>query len=109
MISAVLMQETSFLVHRTQPQLLSPNKEGYTVLAMSWCPEELPKDSWRLNVLSQQPLLAWAQLPSTRQDLFEGAGACIACMSNLPFQSTWLKATFCSQAAAMSVCCSEPA
>ena len=66
------LQETSFLVHRTQPLLLAPNKEGYTVMAMSWCPKEMPQDSWRLSVLSQQPLQAWTQLPGTRQDLFEG-------------------------------------
>ena len=66
------MQATQYLVHRTQPALLQANKEGYTVLAMSRCPEEVPQDSWRLSLLSQQPLQGWAQLPSTRQDLFEG-------------------------------------
>ncbi|KAL0028975.1 hypothetical protein WJX77_009213 [Trebouxia sp. C0004] len=65
-------QETHFLVHRTQPVVLPANKEGYTVLAMSQGPEEVPQDSWRLSVLSQQPVQGWAPLPSARQDLFEG-------------------------------------
>jgi hypothetical protein len=67
-----MAQETHFLVHRTQPVVLPANKEGYTVLAMSQGPEEVPQDSWRLSVLSQQPVQGWAPLPSTRQDLFEG-------------------------------------
>lgn len=66
------MQETHFLVHRTQPRLLQVNKEGYTVLAMSRCPAEVPSDTWRLSLISQQPLQGWSQLPSTREDLFEG-------------------------------------
>ena len=67
-----MAQETHFLVHRTQPVVLPANKEGYTVLAMSQGPEQVPQDSWRLSVLSQQPVQGWAPLPSTRQDLFEG-------------------------------------
>ena len=67
-----MVQETHFLVHRTQPVVLPANKEGYMVLAMSQGPEEVPQDSWRLSVLSQQPVQGWAPLPSTRQDLFEG-------------------------------------
>ena len=67
-----MLQETHFLVHHTQPLQLQANKEGYTVLAMSRCPEEVPSESWRLGLLSQQPLQGWSQLPCTRQDLFEG-------------------------------------
>lgn len=66
------MQETHFLVHRTQPLLLPANKEGYTVLATSQCPEDLPSLPWRLNLLSQHPLQGFTQLSSARQDLFEG-------------------------------------
>ena len=69
---ACMAQETHFLVHRTQPVVLPANKEGYTVLAMSQGPEQVPQGSWRLSVLSQQPVQGWAPLPSTRQDLFEG-------------------------------------
>ena len=67
-----MLQETHFLVHRTQPLQLPANKEGYTVLAMSRCPENVPSDTWRLSMLSQQPVQGWSQQPCVRQDLFEG-------------------------------------
>ena len=81
------MQETHFLVHRTQPLLLPVNKEGYTVLAHSECPEEVPSLAWRLNLISPQPLQGWSQLPSSRQDLFEGKARCLHLLVEYPLQS----------------------
>lgn len=78
------MQETQFLVHRTQPLLLPANKEGYTVLASCQCPEDLPSLAWRLNLLSQHPLQGLTQLPCSRQDVFEGGQQCQVCSCMLP-------------------------
>ena len=71
-------------MHHTQPLLLPANKEGYTVLATSQSPEDLPSLAWRLNLLSQYPLQGLTQLPSSRQDIFEGEGACRDCCCMFP-------------------------
>ena len=64
-------------MHRTKPSLLPGNKDGYTVLALSQCPEEMPADGWRLSVLSEQPVQAWSQIPSSRQELYEGSQSAV--------------------------------
>ena len=69
----VCVQATEYVMHRTKPTLLKGNKEGYTVLALSQCGQEMPTDTWRLCLVSEQPLQAWNQIPSTRQELYEGS------------------------------------
>ena len=66
-------------MHRTKPTLLKGNKEGYTVLALSQCHQEMPSDTWRLCLVSEQPLQAWNQVPSSRQELYEGTS--LMCLS----------------------------
>lgn len=66
------VQATEYVMHRTKPTLLKGNKEGYTVLALSQCRQGMPSDTWRLCLVSEQPLQAWNQVPSSRQELYEG-------------------------------------
>lgn len=59
-------------MHRTKPTLLQANQEGYTVLALSQCRQEMPADTWRLSLVSEQPVQGWNPISSSRQELYEG-------------------------------------